>query len=135
MARPLTSELPPRRTRPLVCSPAKKPLIATNGVPLKPGCVVPSMVTGAGVLGRGDAGKKGGTPPKPGMLRLMVLPGLALALTMAARRLSAPLSLVLRTVNVAGAKRSSRASREGRNLGTERERTQERGNQRRRKSL
>src|SRR5450755_4580592 len=87
------------------------------------------MVTGTTTVGSGVFGRMNRTPT---MVNLIVLPGLALALVMASLRLPAPLSLLLVTVNIAGASRSSRHSRRGRKLGAGREAASGRPNQRRR---
>src|ERR1022692_3945179 len=75
------------------------------------------MVTGTVRAGSGVAGTMTRAKPVATMLKAIVLPELALAFVMARRRLPAPLSLLLLTVNVAGASRSSRHSRRGRKLG------------------
>src|ERR1022692_3942423 len=75
------------------------------------------MVTGTVRAGNGELSTMSRLKAPVGMLNAIVLPGLALALVMAARRLLAPVSLLLSTVNVAGASRSSRHSRRGRKLG------------------
>ena len=65
-------------------------------MPLKPGWVVPSIVTGEVIIGKGD-NRLIVRAPEP-MLKLMVsVPGFVLALTMACRKGPAPLSLVLVT--------------------------------------
>src|SRR5687768_9343246 len=93
--------LPAVRCRPLDC-PALAPLIAMIGVPLKPGCVVPSITTGSLMIGREDVGAIVMIPSLlGGILKVMVcVPEALLESMIACRNEPAPLSFVLVTVKV-----------------------------------
>ena len=80
------------------------------GVPLKPGCVVPSMTTGSVMVGRAEVGLMVFTPlPMP--KAIVSSPGVMFALRMAWRSDPRPESLVLVTVNVARSDLASSSSR------------------------
>ena len=98
MMRARTRLLEPVITRP-ADGPALVPFSSMRGAPLKPGCVVPSIVTG---LMRGGSVEPGliVCTPVPGILKpIKSAPGLTLASMMACRNEPAPLSLVLVTTS------------------------------------
>src|SRR5438094_2898555 len=90
----------PIRGRHPTPAPALAPLISIIGVPLKPGCVVPSMITGSLTLGSPDVNEIVWRPPPPMLNAIVSVPGLALASRIACLKEPLPLSFVLVTVNV-----------------------------------
>ena len=75
---------------PSVLSGAEPPLSSTSGCPAKPGCVVPSIVTGSLIVGSGEAGAIVCTS-EPGIANEIVFaPGAAFACSIAARSVQWP---------------------------------------------
>ena len=84
----------------VVLGPALVPFSSITGEPVKPGCVVPSMVTAPVIVGRAESGDMVCTP-EPGMLKVIVsVPVISFASSIACRNNPTPLSFVLVTVNV-----------------------------------
>ena len=87
-------------TNPLVkypAAPTALPSISTIGRPLDPAWVVPAMVTGSEIVGRGVSGRIV-LGPGAGMAKVIVsAPGFALASRIAWRNEPVPESLVFRT--------------------------------------
>ena len=73
--------------RPAVTAPAPAPFNSTSGAPLKPGCVVPLMLTASATGGSAEVGLMVCGPPPP-MLKAMTsaCPGVELEVSMASRR-------------------------------------------------
>ena len=96
IARPLTVTSEPTVNG--SASPVPWPTMAINGVPAKPGCVVPSMTTGLVIAGRGEAGAIVWTPV-PGMAKSIVFvpPVAVLESRIAWRSEPGPLSAVVVT--------------------------------------
>src|SRR5262249_16770091 len=102
--------------------PAPAPFSSIRGVVLKPGCVLPAMVTGPVRVGRAEV-RLIVLTPEPAILNVMVsAPTAALAPRRAARKLPAPPSLMLVTGKVAGARGCSRGCRQGGTGGGSRDR-------------
>lgn len=87
--------------KPLTFVPACAPFRTIKGAPLKPGCVVPSMVTGVVMVGSADCGLIVCTPV-PMRKSMTFGPGLMLLLSrMASRNEPSPASSVFVTVQAA----------------------------------
>src|SRR5437870_225285 len=99
---PRTVLLPAVITSPFA-GPAMDPLNSMIGLPVKPGWVVPSIVTGSVIVGRADVGAIVYLGPER-LKTIMSAPALALASRMACLSEPGPLSLVLVTVKVIGAR-------------------------------
>ncbi len=105
MPSPFTVLLPPVMSRPETLPPALAPLQDDQGVPLKSGWEVPSMMTGVVITGRADRGAMvkvfvvGSYPGSViGMSKVMVLlPPSKLLSLRACRSEPGPLSLLLAT--------------------------------------
>ena len=100
MISPRTVLPPPMMVRPFAPAPALTPFNWISGVPLNPGCVQPSMMTGSVIVGRALAGAIV-CAPTPAMLNtILSRPELALANAIASRNVPTPLSALLVTSNV-----------------------------------
>ena len=77
------------------------PLSSTSGVPVNPGCVVPSIVVGPVIAGSGDATVMV-CGPEPRAKEMTSAPALALALRIACRSEPAPVSFVFETTKLNG---------------------------------
>ena len=115
IARPLTVTLGAFRVRPTAVAPAPVPSSAIRGVVPVPGSVVPSRSTAWVTVGRAVLGLMVWSPdPIANRIVLTAVPPVAFELRMAWRRLPAPVSLTLVTVNVASSCRPSSDSTRGR---------------------
>ena len=97
MIRPLTVMSLPAIVKPLGSGPASTPSSSIKGVLEYPGCIVPSMVTGAVIAGKAES-----TSivcwPVPRAKAIVVAPPRALAYAIASRNEPTPESAVLDTV-------------------------------------
>src|SRR5262245_34845440 len=84
ITRPVTRLPPPEIRSPFEPAPARDPSISMIGVPAKPGCVVPSIVTGSRIVGSADVGWIV-LAPDPIEKRIVSVPGVALAALIASR--------------------------------------------------
>src|SRR2546428_9164302 len=97
---PRTVEFPALITKPCTVPEARDPFSSIIGVPAKPGCVVPSIITGRVIVGRAEVGLIV-NGPGPGRLNTIVLvPPPALESRIACRKEPGPPSSVLVTVKV-----------------------------------
>jgi hypothetical protein len=110
MTSPETTLLPAMILRPSTFAPAWDPFSSMMGLPLKPGWVEPSIVTGSETVGKAVEGVIVWSP-EPGMLKTIVsAPGWALASRIACLSEPAPLSPALVTTNTDAGALSATAS-------------------------
>src|SRR5436305_10496624 len=84
MTKPRTVLLPASICRPLAFAPALVPFNSMIGFPAKPGCVVPSMMTGSVIAGRGEGGRIV-CAPAPILKLIVSVPTVLLAVMIASR--------------------------------------------------
>src|SRR2546427_2672255 len=100
IANPRTVLLPARMDKPFPPPDTRPPLSSMRGESAKPGCVVPSTITGSVTKGSGESGLIV-CAPEPILKAITSGPGLAFASRIAWRSEPGPLSAVLVTTKVA----------------------------------